>query len=150
MLAPSPEGLKAGSKEDFSGSMAEAMEKAFQREWGKYMTGPLPADGAEYRRMLFAAIAQGVVRHLVDRARDAFDLDVFTTQVIGTGQHGTTGSTITSENKDSITITAGSGSGWQIPEGRAVVVQSTDSKVVSEGKATVASVRHAQPLYGDQ
>ncbi len=136
-------GFKAGSKEEWPDSMAEAMETAFREEWRKYMNVPLPDEGTEYRRMLFAAIAQGVVRHLVDKARDAFDVDVVTTQVIGTTPLGATGSPITSDNKTSILLTGD----WQIREGDAVVVQREDSTVVSEGKATVANVRYSGTLY---
>jgi len=58
--------LKAGVQADYANSMAAAMEKAFMEEWPKAMKDqPLPQSN-DQMRLLFIAIAQGVVRHLVD------------------------------------------------------------------------------------
>ena len=48
----------------FTGSMAHAMEKAMEKEWRNVKGTPLPVAGREDLRLMFAAIAQGVVRHL--------------------------------------------------------------------------------------
>jgi hypothetical protein len=62
--------LKAGSLADFGGSMAEAIENEMA-----LLIGPLPDSPAEItnRRVLFVAIARGVVRHLRDREQ-AFEV----------------------------------------------------------------------------
>lgn len=67
--------LKAGTMRgtDFAGSMAEAMEKAFEVEWRAVKKSALPTAGQEDRRLLFIAIAQGVVRHLKENA-DSFKI----------------------------------------------------------------------------
>lgn len=65
--------IKAGTVSDFTGSMAQAMEEAMKKEYQAIKGEPLPDMGVEDRRMLFAAIAQGVVRHLKDNV-DAFDV----------------------------------------------------------------------------
>jgi hypothetical protein len=70
--------LKAGSKkigfaqnpdyDNYDGSMAEAMEKAFEKEWPFIMgSAPKPPSSPEMQ-LLFIAIAQGVVKHLVSNA----------------------------------------------------------------------------------
>jgi hypothetical protein len=56
---------------EFTDSMAEAMENALAAEWLRLRNRPLPALGREDRRLLFVAIAQGVVRHLRDNAEAA-------------------------------------------------------------------------------
>ncbi|HEB97431.1 MAG TPA: hypothetical protein ENI96_13495 [Sedimenticola thiotaurini] len=75
-------GLKAGTVDDFSSSMAEAMEQAMAQEYQRLKDAALPQTGRDDRRLLFAAIAQGVVRHLRDNP-DAFVLAVETTQTGG-------------------------------------------------------------------
>jgi hypothetical protein len=52
--------LKAGSVANFSGSLAEAMDNAMKSEWQAVKGVPLPGQGQEDRRLLFAAIAQGL------------------------------------------------------------------------------------------
>lgn len=58
--------LKAGQVADFAGSMAEAIEQAFQSEWTATKTTALPQTGAADRKILFAAVAQGVLNYLED------------------------------------------------------------------------------------
>jgi len=58
--------LKAGQVADFAGSMAEAIEQAFQSEWTAAKTTALPQAGAVDRKILFAAVAQGVLNYLED------------------------------------------------------------------------------------
>jgi len=50
---------------DYVGSMAEAIEKAFSNEWPKVMGSEAPGSNPQMQ-LLFIAIAQGVIRHLVD------------------------------------------------------------------------------------
>lgn len=59
--------LKPGSSEDdtaFADSMAEEIENALKMEWFAIKKQPLPNDGKADRRLLFAAIAQGVLSYL--------------------------------------------------------------------------------------
>lgn len=53
--------------DQFAGTMASAMEDAFMREWPVVMGGIAPPVSREMR-LLFAAIAQGVVNHLVENS----------------------------------------------------------------------------------
>jgi hypothetical protein len=63
--------LKAGTKKigpighenQYAGSMAAAMEHAFMEEWPIIMGSDAPAPN-DHMRLLFIAVAQGVVRHL--------------------------------------------------------------------------------------
>ncbi len=67
--------LKAGTKqretplldgvEPYIGSMAEAMEKAFKKEWPVIMRSAEPVVN-DHLRLIFIAIAQGVIKHLKD------------------------------------------------------------------------------------
>ena len=68
--------LKAGTLDDFNNSMAAAIESAFELVWHDRMGTPLPDETRDDRRMMFVAIAQGVIQHLKNNATDAFDLDV--------------------------------------------------------------------------
>jgi hypothetical protein len=45
-------------------TMVAYIEAAMQDQWQRARGEPLPAQGAEDRRILFAAIAQGVLRYL--------------------------------------------------------------------------------------
>ena len=56
--------LKAGSITNFEGSMAAAMEQALGEEYQIAKQAPLPATGEEDRRLLFVAIARGVLEYL--------------------------------------------------------------------------------------
>ena len=60
--------LKAGRVDDtggFSDSMAKAIEDAMKDEWQRVKDEPLPAPlGEEDRRILFVAIARGVLNYL--------------------------------------------------------------------------------------
>ncbi|MCX6223386.1 MAG: hypothetical protein NTV01_01300 [Bacteroidia bacterium] len=59
---------------NYSGSMAEAIENAFKSEWPNIMGTPAPATDAQMK-LLCIAIAQGVIRHLVNHP-EAFDINV--------------------------------------------------------------------------
>ncbi len=59
-----PANLKAGSKTDYAESMALAMEQAFMNEWSNFMKGADAPAMNDQMRLMFVAIAQGVVNHL--------------------------------------------------------------------------------------
>ncbi|NCA84369.1 MAG: hypothetical protein EOM83_02215 [Clostridia bacterium] len=59
-----PSNLKAGSKIDYAESMAAAMEQAFMNEWSNFMIGADAPAMNDQMRLMFVAIAQGVVNHL--------------------------------------------------------------------------------------
>lgn len=56
--------LKPGHVSDFANSMAEAIENALQSEWQTVKGSALPSAGADDRKILFVAIAQGVLGYL--------------------------------------------------------------------------------------
>lgn len=56
--------IRGGTGDTYPGSMAQAIEQALDDVRGEHGLAPLPADGREDRRMLFMAIARGVVAHL--------------------------------------------------------------------------------------
>jgi hypothetical protein len=58
--------LYAGTVNDFSGSLAEAIETAFANELWALKGATLPDSSAQERHMLFCAIAQGVLGYLKD------------------------------------------------------------------------------------
>lgn len=67
--------LKAGTAktpEGFANSLAAAIEDAMKQEWlavkGEVM--PSAPDGGQDRQMLFAAIAQGVLKYLYEHRSD--------------------------------------------------------------------------------
>jgi hypothetical protein len=62
--------LKAGSIDDFAGSMAAKIEAAMQEEWLTAYGRPLSHVGDRDRMVLFAAIAKGVLRYLYDHRDD--------------------------------------------------------------------------------
>ena len=67
--------LLAGTKGTYTNSMADAIEKAFLAEWPKVMIDQPVPDSNDQMRLLFMAIAQGVVQHLVDHP-EAFTITV--------------------------------------------------------------------------
>jgi hypothetical protein len=73
--------LKPGRAKAFESSMASEIEAAMQREWQSVKGTPLQ-QGAADRRILFAAIAQGVLRYLQAHADD-----ISTTTEDGDGNH---------------------------------------------------------------
>jgi hypothetical protein len=68
--------LKAGTLDDFDDSMAKAMEHAFETIWLEQKGCALSEASRDDRRMLFAAVAQGVVKHLQTTASATFQVDV--------------------------------------------------------------------------
>ncbi|HRP27184.1 MAG TPA: hypothetical protein PLG77_01985 [Burkholderiaceae bacterium] len=81
------EALRAGSfASDGDGSLAALIEDAMREEWQAARGEPLPTSGpgVKDRRILFAAVAKGVLRYLYEH-RD----DLITTLEIneGSGNH---------------------------------------------------------------
>jgi hypothetical protein len=66
--------FKAGKTDDFEGSMAAAIEKAFERAWSEVKDDELPKEGRADRRILFVAMAQGVLKYLRNHAEDGFEV----------------------------------------------------------------------------
>jgi hypothetical protein len=64
--------LKAGHVGDFSGSLAEAIETAMKQEWQLVKGEALPGTGEEDRRLLFVAVARGVIKFLDDHQDEIF------------------------------------------------------------------------------
>ena len=60
--------LKAGSTADFEGSLAQAMDEAFKREWRQVMGEELSESRRRDLQLLLRAIAQGIVAHLTAHA----------------------------------------------------------------------------------
>ncbi|MEO0069423.1 MAG: hypothetical protein ABIK18_01340 [candidate division WOR-3 bacterium] len=50
--------------------MMEAIEAAFKSEWQVVKGTPLPEAGSEDRRLLFAAIARGILEYLKDHEEE--------------------------------------------------------------------------------
>lgn len=67
---------KAGTMSEYADSMAEKMRTVFEGLWREQYGHDLPAESRVDRRMLFVAIAQGIIHHMKTNATDAFNLDV--------------------------------------------------------------------------
>jgi hypothetical protein len=68
--------LKAGTVNDFANSLASYIDKAMQNEWQAVKGEALPAgQGEDDRKILFAAIAQGVLKFLADHGGDLITSD---------------------------------------------------------------------------
>lgn len=69
--------LKAGRVDNFAGSLASYIDTAMQNEWLAVKGEPLPGgdQGSDDRKILFAAIAQGVLKFLVDHGNDLITSD---------------------------------------------------------------------------
>ena len=74
--------LKAGHVQDFSNSMAEAIETAMQQELMAVRGIPLPADGQDDRRLLFVAIARGVLQYLKNHESETLNSITLNTPVL--------------------------------------------------------------------
>lgn len=122
--------LKPGRVDDFTNSMAAAMEDAFQDEWLDVKGTALPERGEEDRKILFSAVARGVVKHLKENAGTAFKIAVSATQ---------TGTVLMeSDNPGNINVSGGG----NISAGAADVRQknSTGNMVESVGVATITEI----------
>jgi hypothetical protein len=68
--------LKAGQTDDIAGSLAQYIDTAMKNEWEKTKGEKLPeTEGAQDRQILFAAIAQGVLKFLEDHRVDLITTD---------------------------------------------------------------------------
>lgn len=69
--------LKAGTVDDFASSLASYIDTAMQNEWQAVKGEALPTgdQGADDRKILFAAIAQGVMKFLADNGADLITSD---------------------------------------------------------------------------
>ena len=78
--------LKAGTLDEIAGSMAAYIDKAMHNEWEAVKGKPLPDPlGEEDRKILFKAIAQGVLKFLYDNR-----INISTTEVDGSVLHSHT------------------------------------------------------------
>lgn len=100
--------LKAGTLTDFDDSMAKAMEDALAVLWQAKTGESLTAAAQEDRRLLFIAIAQGVVKHLKDNAGPTFDVSVSVEQ---TGPWITSSGSTTSGDLQSVDVSQDNASG---------------------------------------
>lgn len=57
-------GLKAGTTTNLNNSMAKAMEDAFIAEWLRVKEDQAAPEMTEDMRLIFVAVAQGVINHL--------------------------------------------------------------------------------------
>ena len=76
--------LKAGRQGDLAGSMAKDTEDAFRANWGAFMGDDLavPDTNHPQMRLLFVAVAQGVIKHLKDKDRTSFIVTEFDEDVV--------------------------------------------------------------------
>lgn len=71
--------MKAGTSTEFSGSLAEAIEHAFIKEWPNVMGKEQTVESNPQMRLLCIAIAQGVIGYFKDHASDSIRVDLATT-----------------------------------------------------------------------
>lgn len=108
--------IKPGSVNDFSNSMAEAIENALKSEYQAVKGQALPQGGEEDRRLLFVAIARGVVKYLKDNADSSILVhnvsvnQVSSQQITSQGSHGA----------ETIHVTQDSGSGNRVQSANGV------------------------------
>ena len=93
--------LKAGTMQEYTGSMAEAIEHAFKQEWPNVMENmELPASSPQMK-LMFVAVAQGIVRHLKEHAGS------FEVKVSSSGGH-THSATVTIKTEGTLYTKGGS------------------------------------------
>jgi hypothetical protein len=106
--------LKAGTVDDFEDSMAEAIENALKVEWAVVKEIAFPTTGEDDRRLLFVAIAQGIVRYLKDNAEASIVVHSVSVTQDSTNNVGSSGSTgpasagVAHTHSVSVTQTSGS------------------------------------------
>lgn len=133
--------LKAGTVQDFEGSMAEAMASALGEQLRIVKGMDLPdGESREMLHMILSAIAQGVVRHLFENP-GAFRVSI-TVQ-----QDDSEAEPILSENAEEVQLVSSSGQ-WVIPPG-AITVRQDSAAVESTGEdGTVEEIAVVGELYG--
>lgn len=132
-------GLKVGKNGEAEG-MTEAIEAAFQERWASYQRAKnlpedLPQIGEEERRMIFSAIAEGVIRHLRDHLSEAVRMSVTVSQVA----ENEAGHPIVSKNDDRQVPVKYSGVNYYI-ETNDVLVRQTSDPVKSRGAPVIDSI----------
>lgn len=115
---------KPGSLSDYTDSMAEKIRIVFEKLWKEKHGADLPSETKDERRLLFVAIAQGVIQHLKNNALDAFDIEV------NVEQQADTGPWITSEG-DTGNPSTGYGHTHSVQVDQK---NSPDNKIKSEGR----------------
>jgi hypothetical protein len=76
--------LKAGTTSEFDGSMAQAIETALRREWPNVMGIDQSVESNPQLRLLCIAVAQGVIRYLVNNDQNSLVVKI-TTPFTGDG-----------------------------------------------------------------
>jgi hypothetical protein len=127
--------LKVGRNGE-ADSMTQAIEDAFQDRWAEYrrarnLPEDLPQLGAEERRMIFSAIAEGVLKHLQMELASSITMSVTVKQQEPIS--------IDSNNPERINITHGTYSSY-IDLNDAAVTQVSDP-VESYGQPTIDEVQ---------
>jgi hypothetical protein len=79
--------LKAGHVNDFSGSLAKAMEVAMAQEWQAVKGSPMPGTDPQDRHILFVGIARGLLGYLEAHQNDMIKS---MTMDFGAGDRGAT------------------------------------------------------------
>jgi len=79
--------LKAGHVNDFSGSLANAMEDAMAQEWQVVKGSPMPGTDRQDRLILFVGIARGLLGYLETHQNDMI---TSMTMDFGAGDSGAT------------------------------------------------------------
>ena len=51
-------------------AMTDAIEAAYETEWGKVKSNPLPGAGKDDRRLIFAGVARGILQYLHDHQNE--------------------------------------------------------------------------------
>lgn len=134
--------IKAGTVDDFAGSMAEAMENALKEEYQAVKNEAMPGIGEDDRRMLLCAISQGVVRYLKDNL-DAFELSSDVTQVTGEPD----APLMQSDNPSSISVSGGGGGSISAGDAKVTQVNSASNRVRSRGTAKIDQLNTSGTLY---
>lgn len=134
--------IKAGTVDDFSNSMAEAMEEAMKKEYLNLKGVAMPDMGEEDRRMLFSAIAQGVVRYLKDNI-DAFQISTVSHQVTGESD----APLIQSDNPLSISVSGGGGGSILAHAADVTQLSGASNMIKTRGTATVDDIDTTGTLY---
>jgi hypothetical protein len=120
-----------GVEANMSDSMALDMVNAMKRIWNGVYGQDLPDEGETEREVMFAAIAQGVVKHLTARLGGAVTIDVNTEQTSGE---------VESENPDDVTVDTGSLGHTHTIESSEILVKQTSAAVESAGHGEIISV----------
>lgn len=132
--------LKVGDNGEPDG-MTAALEDAFERRWLEYCRSQglpevLPELGAAERRMIFATVAEGVIRHISEQLPESMNLSVSVIQ----GEESEDGHPLESHNDENrVLVSHETGTGYFI-EVNAMNVRQTSGPVVSNGDPQVDSI----------